>query len=372
MVGLGTLLPCPQPGERIDWTGFEPWWVAPMAACAQDTEWHAEGDVWTHTKLVCEALVALPQWQELPVEAREIVFAAGVLHDIAKPVTTRVEDGRIRHPNHSNRGAIMTRQVLWEAGVPFEAREQVCGLIRFHQVPFFLIDDADPVRKAARVSWITRCDWLALLARADGLGRIAPDLEHIQEQITLFEEWCREHGCLDQPWPFASDHSRYLYFRTPDRDPSYAAYDDMRAEAVMMSGLPGAGKSTWARENLDLPEISLDDLRVKLKVRPGEGQGAVLDAAKEQAREYLRRGQSFVWSATNLTRELRGRLIDLFALYNARVRIVYVEAPYEKLLRQNRIREAAVPESAVEKMVRNWEVPDRTEAHQVDYVVQSA
>jgi putative nucleotidyltransferase with HDIG domain len=335
----------------------------------QDPEYHAEGDVWTHTRMVCDRLVELPEWQALDGVSREVVFAAALLHDVSKPETTREEDGHIRHPNHSLRGATTARRLLWELGVPFEHRERVAGLIRFHQAPFFLVDDRESLRKAARLSWVTRCDHLALLARADGLGRICADGQRIQDNITLFEEYCREQGCLDRPWPFASDHSRYLYFRTEGRDPAYKAYDDTQGEAVLMSGLPGAGKSHWVKDNLDVPEISLDDLRAELKLRPGENSSEVFSRARERARGYLRAGTRFVWNATNLSRDLRGRVLDLFALYNPRVRIVYVESSCTRLARQNRERDAAVPEGVLARMLQAWDVPDRTEAHQVDYVL---
>jgi predicted kinase len=340
-----------------------------MAACMQDAEYHAEGDVWTHTRMVCDRLVELPAWQALDPVSREVLFAAALLHDVSKPETTREEDGHIRHPNHSLRGATTTRRILWELGVPFELRERVTGLIRFHQSPFFLVDDRDSVRKAARLSWVTRCAHLAILARADGLGRICADGQRIQDNITLFEEYCREQGCFDRPWAFASDHSRYLYFRTEGRDPAYEAYDDTRGEAILMSGLPGAGKSRWVKEHLDVPEISLDDIRTELKLRPGENSGEVFNRARERAKEYLRAGTRFVWNATNLSRDLRKRVLDLFALYNPRVRIVYVESSYARQRRQNREREAAVPEGVLVRMLHSWDVPDRTEAHQVDYVI---
>lgn len=339
-----------------------------MAECLQDPEYHAEGDVWTHTRMVCERLVELPEWKLLDRPAREVLFAAALLHDVAKPETTREEEGHIRHPNHSLRGAVKARRLLWELGVPFALREQVASLIRFHQSPFFLVDDPDALRKAIRLSWVTRCDHLAILARADGLGRICADGQRIQDNIALFEEFCWEHGCLARPWSFASDHSRYLYFRTEGRDPAYAAYDDTRGEAILMSGLPGSGKSCWVRDHLDVPEICLDEIRAELRLRPGENSGEVFNRARDRARDYLRNGTRFVWNATNVSRDMRRRVLDLFALYNPRIRIVYVESLCGRLQRQNRERETAVPEAALERMLRAWDVPDLTEAHQVDYV----
>lgn len=339
-----------------------------MAECLQDPEYHAEGDVWTHTRMVCERLVELPEWKLLDRPAREVLFAAALLHDVAKPETTREEEGHIRHPNHSLRGAVKARRLLWELGVPFALREQVASLIRFHQSPFFLVDDPDALRKAIRLSWVTRCDHLAILARADGLGRICADGQRIQDNIALFEEFCWEQGCLARPWSFASDHSRYLYFRTEGRDPAYAAYDDTRGEAILMSGLPGSGKSCWVRDHLDVPEICLDEIRAELRLRPGENSGEVFNRARDRARDYLRNGTRFVWNATNVSRDMRRRVLDLFALYNPRIRIVYVESLCGRLQRQNRERETAVPEAALERMLRAWDVPDLTEAHQVDYV----
>jgi hypothetical protein len=97
-----------------------------------------------------------------------------------------------------------------------------------------------------------------------------------------------------------------------------------------------------------------------------QSRGHFLDGGpRERAKEYLRKGTSFVWNATNISRQMRERAIGLFAAYNARVRIVYVEAPASALWRQNRDREDAVPASAIRAMMNRWEVPDLTEAHEV-------
>ncbi|MCA9689491.1 MAG: AAA family ATPase [Nannocystaceae bacterium] len=364
--------PCPSPASTlaIDWSRVEgEAWVGPMAACMQDAEHHAEGDVWTHTKMVCEALVQLPAWQALDADARERVFAGCLLHDIAKPPCTVIEDGRIRHPGHSPRGATMVRELLWRAGAPFHAREEVVALIRHHQVPFFLIDADDPLRRAAEISLRARCRLLALVTEADARGRVCRDQRRLLENIELFVALCDEHGCLDGPYPFPSDVARVAYFRTPGRDPTYAAHDDTRFTVTLMSGLPGAGKDRWIADNLSVPVISLDAIREELGVAPGGGGSEVAKIARERARALLRDAQPFVWNATNLRRDHRARLVDLFMSYGARVRIVYVEAPCARLFQQNRARAAVVPVAVIERMLRGWDVPDASEAHEVVHVV---
>jgi predicted kinase len=138
-----------------------------------------------------------------------------------------------------------------------------------------------------------------------------------------------------------------------------------------MSGLPGSGKDHYLRTHLpDRLVISLDALRAELDVSPADDQGAVVNEARERAREALRAGRPFVWNATNLSRQLRGLSLRLFAAYGARVRIVYVEVPPGVLFAQNRQRSAVVPQGVLERLIDRWEVPDRTEAHAVEYAVR--
>jgi putative nucleotidyltransferase with HDIG domain len=357
----------------VDWDYYDanyPW-IRRLAGCPQDPIHHAEGDVWVHTRMVCEALAALPAWRALHDVDRRTLFAAALLHDAGKPDCTRVEpDGRISSRGHSRRGAILARQILWRMEVPFAPREEIAGLIRWHQAPYFLIDRGDARRLAVEISWTARCDRLALLAEADVRGRVCQDQGRLLDNVALFAEFCRGEGCLDAPRPFASDHARFLFFQDEGRHPDAPAHEDFRAEVVVMSGLPGAGKDHWIKHNLpDWPVVSLDALRGELDVDPADGQGAVIHAARDRAREHLRAGRSFVWNATNLSRLLRRECVRLCAGYRARVRIVYVEAPAARLFAQNRRRPAPVPEAVVQRLLDRWETPDRTEAHRVEWVV---
>ena len=119
----------------------------------------------------------------------------------------------------------------------------------------------------------------------------------------------------------------------------------------------------------------LDERRLRLRhelgVPPTDPQGEVLNRAREIARDQQRHGRDFVWNATNLSRNVRGYCIRLFHGYVAHLRIVYVETTPERLFGQNRQRRRKVPEKVIERLLDRWEVPDRTEAHQVEYVVAS-
>jgi len=186
----------------------------------------------------------------------------------------------------------------------------------------------------------------------------------------LYREFCRDEGCFDGPRPFVSPHTRYTFFHSEGRHPDVEAWDDTKVHVVVMSGLPGSGKDTYVKRHFpDWPVVSLDGLREELDIDHTDNQGQVVQAARERAKEHLRRGERFVWNATNISRRFRGPLLSLLADYHARITIVYVEAPHQELWSQNRSRDAVVPERAIRSMMDRWEVPDATEAHEVVYSV---
>ena len=344
----------------------EPWleWfpeLKQLADVPQDPVYHAEGDVLTHTNMVLECLSMDPDWRTLPPEPRTELWIAALLHDIGKMTTTITEpDGRITSPGHSRAGAQMARYIIYthpELTIPMENRERIVNMIRYHGLPVWLLHKEHPKHAAIMASQLVNMHQLYLLAKNDMKGRISDD-HSLADQVELFPLFCEEHNCLHQPFPFPDEYTRFVYSRDPGRDPSYPVFDDTVCEVIMMSGLPGAGKDTWITEHGNgLPVVSLDELRKEFGISPEDNQGTIIQTAKERAREYLRKQQSFIWNATNLTEQIRQPLIDLFTNYKAKVRIQYIEVPYDELLRRNRDRPESerLPEKVIEKMVRKVE-----------------
>lgn len=354
----------------LRWAGGQPW-AGPMRLCMQDAGWHAEGDVWTHTEMVCQEVRDLAEFPRLSRVEQVILLFVALLHDAGKPATTVLdpESGRTRSPKHSIVGASLARQILRDLGCDLATREHLVNLVRYHGRPPYLLEARDPEREVIRLSSLLSNRLLYLFALADTRGRLAADTSRSEEMLHLWRDTAEERGCLDQAYPFANAQARFLFHRDELASLHYTPHEEPRCAVTMMSGLPGAGKDTWlARERRGLPVVSLDAMREEMDVSATDNQGQVIQAARELCREHLRAGRDFAFNATNLTTQIRRRWIDLFASYDARIEIVYVEPPLGTILKQNRERDASVPESVIARLVEKLEVPTLAEAHAVSLV----
>ena len=340
----------------------------------QQFEYHQEGDVWTHTKMVVEALLSLSEYQGLPRASQEIVFLAALLHDVAKCRTTVTDPvtGRISQPGHSRKGALDARVALWDAGAPFDTREAICRLIQNHQLPFFALEGSrsgkTPEYLVRKLSWELDIPLLALLAEADMRGRICNDAQKVLDNIELFRELAREEGCYGQPRRFADAHTRVSYFRGADVHPDFPLFQEEGSPVVVMSGLPASGKNTWVEAQVPgLPVVSFDDAREELGLRHGQNEGAAAHHAVDKAKSLLRKKAPFVWNATHLSQSMRDKTLDLLFAYGAEVELVYLERPRQELLRRNSKRDTSLSNKALEALVSKWELPLPTEAHRVRY-----
>lgn len=351
--------------EIIEWAHLQPWCQA-MAACVQDAEWHAEGDVWTHTKMVLRELTQLDDWPQLTGHERLSLTMTALFHDSAKPLTSQVdpETGRVSSPRHSEKGEHLARAALRELGADLSHREEICRLVRYHGRPPFLLTRADPTHEVVRLSWLVNNRLLYLFAIADTRGRDTDSMSRPEENLLFWKLAAEEADCFEQPYRFPNDEARFQFFRQREPSLHFVPHEKYSCQVILLSGLPGAGKDTWlARNHAGLPVVSLDDLRGELDLDPTDNQGEVAQLARERCREFLRAGTDFAFNATNLLKQTRQRWIDLFADYHAKIQIVYLEPPFERILAQNKRRPSSVPEKIIQKMASKYEPPTWHEAH---------
>lgn len=351
--------------DIVAWADDQPWCRA-MAACQQDSEWHAEGDVWTHTKMVCAELPKLTEWSALTPHERTVLIFTALFHDAAKPLTSKIDPvtGRVTSHKHAVKGEGLVRSALRDLGCGLDVREQIARMVRFHGRPVFLLDKPEPSHEVVSLSWSVNNKLLYLFALADARGRHTDD-GRPEENLHFWKMLAEEHDCLEKPYQFGNDQARFQFFRQQDdRSLHYVPHEEYRCTVTMMSGLPGSGKDTWLAKNRgDLPTVSLDDVRDELDIEATENQGQVAQLAKERCRELLRSRTSFAFNATNVMRTTRQRWVDLFVDYQARIEMVYLEPALSTVISQNKRRERTVPESVILRLAGKLEPPTWTEAH---------
>ena len=175
--------------------------LKPLVGCEQEPEWHPEGDVWTHTLMVVDKARQLNHDLDRPQLIT--VLLGAMCHDIGKPATTDVIDGRIRSMEHEEAGVEPTVRLLDRLNIHtidgFDVRGQVVGLVAQHLKPG-AFHKAGNVRDGAfrRLAQKVDLELLARLARADCLGRTG---DFDCTAMDWFIERARRLGVEHQPPP---------------------------------------------------------------------------------------------------------------------------------------------------------------------------
>ena len=101
--------------------------VSRMHGCEQPPQFHPEGDVYVHTRLMLSLL---------PADASPLLALSVLLHDIGKPVTYSFDevDQRIRFNGHDQVGADMATEIMTRLRFSNEEIGTVVEAIRNHMV----------------------------------------------------------------------------------------------------------------------------------------------------------------------------------------------------------------------------------------------
>jgi tRNA nucleotidyltransferase (CCA-adding enzyme) len=146
-----------------------------LVGCAQEPEWHPEGDVWIHTLLVVDE--ARTRIGDLDRPQQIAVMLGAVCHDLGKPPTTAFVDGRIRSIDHEQAGVAPATAVLDRLNIHtvqgYDVRRQVLGIVAHHLKPGMFRQSPTPVSDGAfrRLAQKVDLELLARVAKSDCLGR---------------------------------------------------------------------------------------------------------------------------------------------------------------------------------------------------------
>jgi len=164
----------------------------------QDPEWHPEGDVFVHTKLVIDR--ARDLIDDLSYPRKVTVMLAALAHDFGKPATTEFIDGRLRSRGHEEAGVPPAESFLDRINIHtidgYNVREQVIALVREHLKPGEFYKKRDEVGEGAFRRLARRCepDLLYRVAKADSLGRNAEWVPREQWYGSEAQEWFIERS----------------------------------------------------------------------------------------------------------------------------------------------------------------------------------
>lgn len=134
---------------------------------------------------------------------------------------------------------------------------------------------------------------------------------------------------------------------------------------IMLCGLPGSGKSTYA-SNLKTAEplmdyqiLSSDAIRAEIcgDENSQDKNGEVFTILHQRVKDNLREGKHVIYDATNINSKRRKAFLDELKNIPCRKECYIIATPYELCLSMNQKRERNVPESVIKRMYMNWETP---------------
>ncbi|MEO5656936.1 MAG: HD domain-containing protein [Nitrospiria bacterium] len=223
--------------------------LIPMRGCPQPPNYHAEGDVWTHTRLALERVTSPEFSAEWPGGRpnAEVIFAV-LLHDVAKPATiaTPEKDGtdRIRFHGHDRVGAGMARAI--------------CERLKLSQFPH----ESDWHIDAERLAWLVAHHLLLVNGEIEAM-------KHSTIERYFFADPKAGEELLMLMW---ADGSATL---PPSGTPDLTNYRAMRARIAKLLELD--------RNRKGLPPPVIDGRRImtEFNLAPGPAVGKYLALVRE-------------------------------------------------------------------------------------------
>lgn len=138
--------------------------------------------------------------------------------------------------------------------------------------------------------------------------------------------------------------------------------NDVKPTFIMMVGLPGSGKSTYAEkiaEESNAIICSSDMIRKELygDVNSQDKNVVVFLTLHRRIKEHLSNGRNVIYDATNISSKRRRAFLKELERIVCIKKCVIMSTPFEECLEKNKQRDRVIPEDVICKMYKNWNTP---------------
>ena len=141
-----------------------------LDGCIQDIKWHPEGDALTHSALASDVMCDILKAERITdPDTKLVMMFSALLHDVGKPYTTEIKDGKVTSYSHAHVGSKLVKQSMRQMG--------------FHTQEY--VDRITPLVQ----EHMCHIDWSRNFPSAKGLRRAATRLAPatIEELFWIFE-----------------------------------------------------------------------------------------------------------------------------------------------------------------------------------------
>lgn len=142
---------------------------------------------------------------------------------------------------------------------------------------------------------------------------------------------------------------------------------------IMLVGLPGSGKSTWAKQRsnqLHYEIFSSDAVRKELYGNESDQRDPqkVFQILHKRIRDALLEGTDCIYDATNLSSKTRRNFLQYISDVECFKMAYVIWSDFNMCLVRNKKRERKVPEDVIKRMLMRFEMPAKWEGFDVIHV----
>ena len=170
--------------------------IAALKHTSQRDDYHAEGNVYIHTKMVIDrAAEVIKRFPD--VKDKTIIMFAALAHDFGKPATTKISDQGVPvQPGHEQAGVEPTQEFLDKLTNESDIVDNVLFIVENHLLPleYHRSGAGDSAfRRAINKFGLKKLELLAAVSEADATGRLHKNSDgHIFQPKGEELDWFRQ------------------------------------------------------------------------------------------------------------------------------------------------------------------------------------